>query len=105
MAEQKLGVKLSELEDDMVVAVAVNDVSLAVVKHAGTVYALDGKCTHEGGPLGEGYIDNDKLICPWHSGAYALESGKADENTPWVTDVRAYKIRADASTGELYVDV
>jgi nitrite reductase/ring-hydroxylating ferredoxin subunit len=105
MAEQKLGIRLDELEDDTVVAVSVGEVSLAVVKHGGKVYALDGKCTHEGGSLGEGYMDNNELICPLHSGAYSIESGKANENTPWVSDVRAYMIRADSASRELYVDV
>ncbi len=28
--------------------------------------ALDNKCPHQGGPLGEGSIENGLLRCPWH---------------------------------------
>jgi nitrite reductase/ring-hydroxylating ferredoxin subunit len=102
--EHKLGIKINDLEDDLVVSVSANNLSLAVVKHEGKIYALDSKCTHEGGPLGEGHIDNGELICPWHSGAFSLESGAADENTPWVTDVKSYRVRVDATTGDIYVE-
>jgi pyruvate oxidase len=27
---------------------------------------LDNKCPHQGGPLGEGSIENGMLRCPWH---------------------------------------
>ena len=103
--EQKLDIKISDLEDDVVVAVNSGSFSFAVVKHDGKIHVLDGKCTHEGGPLGEGYIDNGELICPWHSGAYSIDTGAANENTPWVTDIKAYRARVDATTGDVYVEV
>lgn len=105
MPEQKLGLKLSDLEDDVVVAAEAGSGRLVIVKHGGRVYALDAKCTHESGELGQGYIDNDELICSVHSGAFALESAKASENTPWVTDLRPYRTRVDGPTGEIYVEV
>lgn len=103
--EQKLEIKINDLEDDVVVSVNAGSYSFAVVKHDGKIYVLDGKCTHEGGVLGEGYIDNGELICPVHSGAFHLDSGAADENTPWVTDIKSYRARVDATTGDVYVEV
>lgn len=76
-----------------------------MVKHEGKIHVLDGKCSHEGGPLGEGYMDKNELICPWHSGAFNVEDGTADENTPWVTNIKSYRARVDAVTGEIYVEV
>ena len=29
--------------------------------------ALDNRCPHQGGPLGDGQIENGYLICPWHA--------------------------------------
>jgi len=105
MVEQKLGMKISDLADEQVAAVTLGSKALAVLKHDGKVYVLDGKCTHEGGPLGEGSIDNGELICPWHSGAYHIENGTADENTPWVTDIGSYRTRVDTQSGEIYVEL
>lgn len=103
--EQKLGIKISELEDDMVVEVEVGSQKLAVVKHEGRLRVLQGKCTHEGGELGKGYVDNGELICPLHAGAFSLETGAANENTPWVTDIKTYRTRVDNITGDIYVEV
>ncbi|MCB0212560.1 MAG: Rieske (2Fe-2S) protein, partial [Anaerolineae bacterium] len=32
--------------------------------------ALDNRCPHQGGPLGEGQIDGPWVICPWHGYEY-----------------------------------
>ena len=39
--------------------------------------ALDNKCPHQGGPLGEGSIENGLLRCPWHGWDYDPLTGKA----------------------------
>ena len=41
------------------------------------ICALDNKCPHQGGPLGEGSIENGLLRCPWHGWDYHPCSGKA----------------------------
>ena len=36
----------------------------------GVLGALDNHCPHQGGPLGEGSIENGLLRCPWHGYDY-----------------------------------
>ncbi len=105
MAEHKIDVKAGDLEDDSVVPITVSGVEIALLKHDGKLHALDGKCTHQGGPLGKGKIENGKLICPWHNGAFDIGSGAASEDTPWVTGIRSYRTRVDSETGEIYIEV
>ena len=38
--------------------------------------ALDNRCPHQGGPLGDGQIENGYVICPWHAYEYDPVSGK-----------------------------
>jgi len=45
--------------------------------HQGKYAALDNKCPHQGGPLGEGSIENGLLRCPWHGWDYDPLTGKA----------------------------
>ncbi|MDH3404134.1 MAG: thiamine pyrophosphate-binding protein [Acidobacteriota bacterium] len=40
--------------------------TLCMTRFGGRVGALDNKCPHQGGPLGEGSIENGMLRCPWH---------------------------------------
>ena len=43
---------------------------IALVHHEGRFAALDNRCPHQGGPLGEGSIENGLLRCPWHGFDY-----------------------------------
>jgi pyruvate oxidase len=50
--------------------------SVAVTRCRGTVGALDNRCPHQGGPLGEGSIENGWLRCPWHGYDYDPTTGR-----------------------------
>lgn len=105
MAYYKMDVKLQDLKEGEPVPGNANGKKFAIVVINGNVNVLDGVCSHEGGPLGEGYMDNGELICPWHSGAFNPSSGKANENTPWVTDIGHYNVSVDQSSGEISIEL
>jgi nitrite reductase/ring-hydroxylating ferredoxin subunit len=94
-----------DLQEDSPTGAEVQGKMLAVVLHKGKVYALNATCTHQGGPLEEGSVDGDELICPWHSGAFNIMTGKANENTNWVRDTKSYKVAEDQASGELSVEM
>ncbi len=48
---------------------------LAIFRHDGRLYALDGMCAHQGGPLAEGSVENGCVTCPWHGWQYELSTG------------------------------
>lgn len=55
--------------------------SVALVHHKGEYAAMDNKCPHQGGPLGEGSIekgvdDECWLRCPWHGWDFDPLTGK-----------------------------
>ena len=55
--------------------------------------AVDNRCPHQGGPLGEGQLDGPWLICPWHGYEYDPETGEPPEGygdcaIPMAVDVR-----------------
>ncbi|MCL4365085.1 MAG: Rieske 2Fe-2S domain-containing protein [Candidatus Marsarchaeota archaeon] len=97
--------KVSDIGDNGAMSIKVGGKPIALVKYNGRVYALDGKCTHKEGPLGEGRVDNGRIVCPWHSGAFDITTGKAEKNTPWVTNIGTYKIRVEGATGEIFVEM
>jgi nitrite reductase/ring-hydroxylating ferredoxin subunit/uncharacterized membrane protein len=39
------------------------------------VYALANRCSHRGGPLHEGTIEGQEIICPWHSSCFRIPDG------------------------------
>jgi nitrite reductase/ring-hydroxylating ferredoxin subunit len=55
-------------------------VALAVVRRGARVDAFVGTCSHVGGPLAEGVVEEvrgaDCLVCPWHGSAFDLDDGE-----------------------------
>lgn len=65
-----------ELPEGRVKTVTIGTTSLCLTHHDGQYAALDNHCPHQGGPLGEGSIENGLLRCPWHGWDYCPLSGK-----------------------------
>ena len=66
-----------ELGEGRVTTVTVGHARLAMTRFEGKYGALDNRCPHQGGPLGEGSIENGLLRCPWHGWDYHPCTGKA----------------------------
>ena len=75
-------------DDELICLVMVDDLppgSTQEVVHAGRVialfnvggeiFALDGVCPHQGGPLGKGTLRDKIVTCPWHGWQFDVESG------------------------------
>ncbi len=65
-----------ELPEGRVKTVTCGRASVCMVRHQGQYAALDNKCPHQGGPLGEGSIESGMLRCPWHGWDYDPLTGK-----------------------------
>lgn len=50
--------------------------SIALFNVAGTFYAIDNTCTHQGGPLGEGELAGEVVTCPWHGAKFNVKTGQ-----------------------------
>lgn len=66
---------IGELPEGRVTTVTAGHISLAMTHYKGKISALDNACPHQGGPLGEGSIENGWLRCPWHGWDYCPHSG------------------------------
>ncbi len=58
------------LPDGRVTTVQAGHRSIALTRIDGRYGALDNRCPHQGGPLGEGSIERGLLRCPWHGYDY-----------------------------------
>ncbi len=76
MAEFVKVANLSELPPGSCKAVEANGKAIALFNVDGKVYALDNTCLHQGGPLGEGFLDGDIVTCPWHMWQYNVRTGE-----------------------------
>ncbi|MCC7166342.1 MAG: nitrite reductase small subunit NirD [Rhodospirillales bacterium] len=58
------------------------------------VFALDNRCPHKGGPLSEGLVSGQLVVCPLHNWTIDLQSGEA--TLPDQGCTRTLEVRSDA---------
>ena len=73
---------LDELSEGRVKTVTAGTLSLALTHIGGDYTAMDNRCPHQGGPLGEGSIEVGKegecwLRCPWHGWDFDPKTGRS----------------------------
>ncbi len=79
----------------------VEDRKIAVFRlEGGGFHAIEDICTHDGGPLAEGEIVGDQVICPRHGARFDIKTGAA-LTLPAVTPVESYPVRVEGN--ELYI--
>lgn len=62
--------------------VVVSGEAVLVTNIGGKLYAVSDSCTHRGGPLSEGELDGNIVICPWHGGQFEITTGKVVSPPP-----------------------
>ena len=67
------------LPDGRVKTVTADKHIIALSKFEGKICAINNSCPHQGGPLGEGSIEDGWLRCPWHGYEYHPCTGKPPE--------------------------
>jgi nitrite reductase/ring-hydroxylating ferredoxin subunit len=76
MAEFIRVASVSELTPGSAKAIEVKGKAIALFNVKGTIYATDNTCLHQGGPLGEGELMGEVVICPWHQWEYNVRTGE-----------------------------
>jgi 3-phenylpropionate/trans-cinnamate dioxygenase ferredoxin subunit len=76
---------------------------LAVCRVGDEYFALDDRCTHDNGPLGEGLVEDHEIECPRHGARFDIRTGKALV-LPAVVPVRVYPVRVAGDDVEVALD-
>jgi nitrite reductase/ring-hydroxylating ferredoxin subunit len=94
----------SDLPAGQAMVVEIAGRSIAVFNVSGQLYALDNICAHRGGPLGEGFIDQNNLTvqCPWHGWVYSLASGASPLNS--MAKVEKFEVRFEGEEIKLSLE-
>ncbi len=93
--------RVDELPEGRVTTVQAGLRTCALVHFDGKFAALDNRCPHQGGPLGEGSIENGLLRCPWHGYDYDPLTG----TSPGAFDDTATCYPLEIRDGEVFVGV
>lgn len=95
MAEFVKVASLSELNPGSAKVVEVAGKTIALFNVGGKIYATDNTCLHQGGPLGEGELMGEVVVCPWHQWEYNVCTGENVDDRS--LKVSTYPVQVDGS--------
>jgi nitrite reductase (NADH) small subunit len=75
--------------------------TICVANVGGAISAMDNVCLHRGGPLGQGMIENGKVVCPWHGWQWDPKTGHAVQNPNLRVSIYPLKIE----NGDVMIEI
>ena len=102
MAEFKKVASVTEIQPGTAKLVEIAGKKIAVFNLGGSFYGIDDVCPHRGGPLSEGPIEGESVVCPWHGSSFNIKTG-AVEKPPARERVTPYNVRVQGSDIEVEV--
>jgi len=89
-----------ELKDGERLFIEIGGKSIVLFKIAGEYFAIGDICSHDNGPVGDGEIEGNEIICPRHGGRFDIHTGKAT-SLPALVDIPAYPVRVNNDKVEI----
>ena len=77
--------------------------SIAIFDLGGNYYAIENTCPHRGGPLAEGELDGEEVICPWHGARFNIKTG-AVLAPPASQGVKSFPVRVTGDDVEVEIE-
>jgi 3-phenylpropionate/trans-cinnamate dioxygenase ferredoxin component len=75
---------------------------IALCNVNGRFYAIDDVCTHDGGPLDQGELQDNLVECPRHGAKFDVTTGRP-MTLPAVRPVQTYKVGVDGD--DVQIDI
>ena len=96
---------LTELSPGEMRLVEYEDLEIGVFNCAGTVYAIEDRCSHDDGPLVEGELDEEEctIECPRHGSLFDLKTGKP-LTLPAYVPVETFPVIIEDATIKVEID-
>lgn len=89
---------VADLEDDMPLSIEIDDdLSVAIVRHNGRLFAIEDECSHGNVPLSEGEVEDGTIECYLHGSRFDLATGRV-LNLPATEPVRVFPVRVEGDS-------
>jgi len=93
MAEFIAVAKTTDLNPGEKMLVEYDDEDVGLFNIGGEFYAISDVCTHDDGPLVEGHLDGDCIICPRHGARFNVKTGA--QTMPAISPVPLYQVKIE----------
>jgi 3-phenylpropionate/trans-cinnamate dioxygenase ferredoxin subunit len=94
--------KLSEIAPGTTRRVVVDSLEVLLCNVDGKVYAIEDVCTHDGGPLDQGELEGERVVCPRHGATFDVRTGDV-LTLPAVVPVMTFEVQVEGD--DVFVDV
>jgi nitrite reductase (NADH) small subunit len=91
---------LSEIPPGAVREIESGDATYALCNVEGTLHCINGICPHAGGPLGQGILEGDTLICPLHGWEFDCRTGQSVSD-----DLQVETFPVTVENGNIFIEV
>jgi nitrite reductase/ring-hydroxylating ferredoxin subunit len=85
---------VDEIPEKRAIVTCLSSERVAVFRYDGRISAISNVCQHQNGPLGEGRVVNNCVVCPWHGYEYAPATGASP--APFTEKVPTFDVRVMA---------
>jgi NAD(P)H-dependent nitrite reductase small subunit len=72
--------KFSEIPTGSGKLIEIGNLEIALFRLGETIYATSNVCPHQGGPLAEGVVRGEQIVCPWHQWQFNIKDGTSPLN-------------------------
>jgi 3-phenylpropionate/trans-cinnamate dioxygenase ferredoxin subunit len=101
MAITKPVARLSEIVTGTTLRVQVGADPVLLCNVDGRIYAIEDACTHDGGELDQGELEDCRIMCPRHGAYFDVTTGEA-LTLPAILPVRTFPVRMEGE--DIFVD-
>ena len=74
-------------------AVKLGPYGVAIFNLGGGFRTVESRCPHRGGPLADGIVAGDDIICPLHNWRLSLDSGKVRQPDSGESCIRTFETK------------
>jgi nitrite reductase (NADH) small subunit len=76
-------------------SIRVGDGEIAIFNLGDRFLAVSNRCPHKGGPLSEGIVSGNTVVCPLHAWRVSLETGEVARPADTLACVETFRVRVD----------
>lgn len=92
MSEWIRAAAVGEIAEATSKVIEVNGADVAVFNLGDEYFAIEDVCTHDGGDISGGWIEDDRAVCPRHLAEFSIRTGEALKG-PAYEGVHSFPVR------------
>ncbi len=85
---------VDDIENGQHRVVDIDDTEVVIFKVDNDFFAIENVCSHDGGEIASGVLENGEIICPRHGARFCIKTGDV-KSPPAYEGVESYAVRIE----------